>query len=228
MPPTLKAIGINALHDLGIIHRDIKAENILIDIRENVRIADFGLSHLDADARPLDRQGAYSISVVGTPYCMAPEILSNISNPGSMTYGPPVDWWSLGCIVYQLVSPNHKARFASSFAAILLIQSFQPLFETQHDTLTYAAWCTSHGRSHKQYSAFQNFQAIFADLISGVSSYCSFSNTIIYLYRGSCWIPPRQRGTGSARFQAMNHSCFHVARRNSSMHTLMVSETGFV
>lgn len=145
------AIGINALHELGIIHRDIKAENILIDIRENVRIADFGLSHLDADARPLDRQGAYSISVVGTPYCMAPEILSNISNPGSMTYGPPVDWWSLGCIVYQLVSPNHK-----------------PLFETQHDTLTYAAWCTSHGRSHKQYSAFQNFQAIFADLISGL------------------------------------------------------------
>ncbi|KAG1764527.1 kinase-like domain-containing protein [Suillus occidentalis] len=50
-------IGINALHELGIIHRDIKAENILIDVRENVRIADFGLSHLAADARPLDQKG---------------------------------------------------------------------------------------------------------------------------------------------------------------------------
>ncbi|KAG1764453.1 kinase-like domain-containing protein [Suillus occidentalis] len=46
------ALGINALHKLGIIHRDIKAENIFIDVRENVRIADFGLSHLAADARP--------------------------------------------------------------------------------------------------------------------------------------------------------------------------------
>ncbi|KIK48621.1 hypothetical protein CY34DRAFT_8187 [Suillus luteus UH-Slu-Lm8-n1] len=162
------AIGINALHELGIIHRDIKAENILIDIRENVRIADFGLSHLAAGARPLDRQGAYSTSVVGTPYCMAPEILSNISNPGSMTYGPPVDWWALGCVVYQLVSPNHKARFASSFAAILLIQSFQPLFITQHDTLTYVAWCTNRGRTHRQFSSFQIFKGIFGDLVCGL------------------------------------------------------------
>jgi serine/threonine protein kinase len=75
-PPTLKALGINALHELGIIHRDIKPENILIDVRENVRIANFGLSYLAADARPLDRQGAYSTNVAGTPYCMAPEILS--------------------------------------------------------------------------------------------------------------------------------------------------------
>ncbi|KAG1762086.1 kinase-like domain-containing protein [Suillus occidentalis] len=70
-----EAFGINALHELGIIHRDIKAENILIDVRENIRIADFGLSYLAADARPLDRQGAYSTNVAGTPYCMAPEIL---------------------------------------------------------------------------------------------------------------------------------------------------------
>jgi serine/threonine protein kinase len=120
----LKALGINALHDLGIIHRDIKAENILIDIRENARIGDFGLSHLEADARPLNRQGAYSTSVMGTLHCMAPDILLNISIPSYMKYGPPVDWWSLGCVVFRLVSPDHKARFASSFTAILLIQFF--------------------------------------------------------------------------------------------------------
>jgi serine/threonine protein kinase len=118
-PPTLKAIGIDALHELGIIHCDIKAENILIDVRENVRIADFGLSYLAADARPLDRQGAYLTNVAGTLYCMAPEILYNISNPDSTTYGPPVDWWALGCVVFQLVSPNHMARFSSSFCCYL-------------------------------------------------------------------------------------------------------------
>ncbi|KAG1762089.1 kinase-like domain-containing protein [Suillus occidentalis] len=145
------AISINALHELGIIHRDIKTENILIDVRENVRIADFGLSYLAADARPLDRHGACSTNVAGTPYCMAPEILYNISNPNSMTYGPPVDWWALGCVLYQLVSPNHMA-----------------LFKTQRHTLDYAAWCTSNGAKHRQFPIFQNFKGIFGDLVSGL------------------------------------------------------------
>jgi serine/threonine protein kinase len=119
-PPTLKALGIDALHELGIIHRDFKAENILIDVRENVRIADFGLSHLAVDARPLDRQWACSTDVVGTPYIMAPEmLLCNVYDPDAMTYGPPVDWWALGCVLYQLVSPNHMARFSSSFCCYL-------------------------------------------------------------------------------------------------------------
>ncbi|KAG1847849.1 kinase-like domain-containing protein [Suillus subalutaceus] len=50
------ALGINALHCMGIIHRDIKAENILIDIQENVRIADFGLCYMHNE--PLDRRMA--------------------------------------------------------------------------------------------------------------------------------------------------------------------------
>ncbi|KIK41392.1 hypothetical protein CY34DRAFT_206872 [Suillus luteus UH-Slu-Lm8-n1] len=46
------------------------------------------------------------------------------------------------------------------------------------------------------------------------------SLTLNYLYRGSCWIPSRHHGMDSARSQAMNHSCLHVAAsRNSSMHT---------
>ncbi|KAG1758569.1 kinase-like domain-containing protein [Suillus occidentalis] len=162
------ALGINALHDLGIIHRDIKAENIFIDIRGNARIGDFGLSYLDADARPLNRQGAYSTSVMGTLQCMAPDILLNISIPSYMKYGPPVDWWSLGCVIFQLVSPNHMVRFASSFAAILPIQSFQPLFETQQHILSYVAWCTSDGRTHRQHPSFQNLKSNFGDLISGL------------------------------------------------------------
>jgi serine/threonine protein kinase len=206
MPPTLKALGINALHELGIIHCDLKTENILIDVQENVRITDFSLSYLAADARPLDQQGEYLTSMVGMPYCMALVILYNISNPNSTMYGPPVDWWALGCVVFQLVSPNHMARFAPSFAAILLIQSFQALFKTQNNTLTYAAWCISNGGTHRQSPFLQNLRGNLGDLICGVSSYRSFSNTIIYLCRGSCWIPPRRRGTGSARFQAFNYS----------------------
>jgi serine/threonine protein kinase len=119
----LKALGIRALHNIGIIHRDIKAQNILIDVRENVRIADYGLCYIDNDAYPLDREQVYSTDAVGTTYTMAPEVLQNTLDPGTMEYGTPVDWWSLGCVLFQLISEEHKARFASSFAAILLITS---------------------------------------------------------------------------------------------------------
>jgi serine/threonine protein kinase len=159
---------------------------------------------------------------------MAPEVLSNISKPESKKYGPPVDWWGLGCIVYQFFSHKHKARVASSFAAILLIHSFQTLFQTQDHILHYADWCTGPDGRDKQLSLFKGFPAMFRDLISGVSSYCSFSNTIIYLYGGSCWIPARHRGMDSARSQAIKYSCLHVASRNFLMRALVVSEIGFV
>jgi serine/threonine protein kinase len=109
----LKALGINALHEMGIIHRDIKAENILIAVRENMRIADFGLSYVDENEGPLDRQWAYMTSAVETTYCMAPEILHSRFKSRPIQYGTPVDWWALGCVVYQLILKRHKARLPS-------------------------------------------------------------------------------------------------------------------
>ncbi|KAG1774163.1 kinase-like domain-containing protein [Suillus placidus] len=162
------ALGINALHEIGIIHRDIKAENVLIDVRENVRIADFGMSYVNKEEGPLKRQQGYTAGAVGTIHCMAPEILHNRSNPGSMKYGAPADWWALGCVIYELVSKNHKARFASSFAAMLLILSCQALFDTEDDILFYIEWCSSGDRTSKQFPIFEDFYENTADLISGL------------------------------------------------------------
>jgi serine/threonine protein kinase len=107
----LKALGIHALHTMGIIHRDIKSENVLIDTQENVRIADFGVSYIDKEPKLLVPWRDYTSDVKGTTNFMAPEILRNRKNPDPVKYGMPVDWWAFGCVLYELLSPpDHKAR----------------------------------------------------------------------------------------------------------------------
>lgn len=145
---------------------------VLINVRENARISYCGLCYIDNDESPLDREREYTTSAVGTTYCMAPEVIQNKLDPGSQEYGTPVDWWSLGCVVYQLVSKTHKARFASSFnAAILLIASSQALFYTRDDIFRYVAWCSDGDipQRSRKHSKFKVFQRSIQDLLSGVS-----------------------------------------------------------
>ncbi|KAG2068772.1 kinase-like protein [Suillus decipiens] len=166
---TQMALGINALHELGIIHRDIKSENILIDVRENVRIADFGLGYIKQGEGPLERERGYTASVVGTIHCMAPEILHNKDIPGSMKYGASVDWWGLGCVIYELVSKKHEACFASFFTAILLIRSYQALFVTEDDITVYVSACyNSPDGTSRRLPIFNQFPPNIADLVSGL------------------------------------------------------------
>ncbi|KAG2103071.1 kinase-like domain-containing protein [Suillus discolor] len=144
-------LGINALHEIGIIHRDIKTENILIDVRDNVRITDFGVSYVNKDEGPLDRQRNYSSESVGTTSIMAPEVLRNISDRRPSKYGAPADWWSLGCVIYELVSKKHEA-----------------LFFTEDEIFSYVSWCSNRDRPSKRFPAFEELQENLADLISGL------------------------------------------------------------
>ncbi|CAJ1974610.1 unnamed protein product [Sphenostylis stenocarpa] len=82
--------GLQHCHERGIMHRDIKASNLLIDRRGVLKIADFGLATSIESEKPLTNR-------VVTLWYRAPELLL-----GSTDYGCSIDLWSAGCLLAEM------------------------------------------------------------------------------------------------------------------------------
>ncbi|XP_011636649.1 serine/threonine-protein kinase S6KL [Pogonomyrmex barbatus] len=94
------ALAIDFLHNAGIVHRDLKATNVLLDEDGHAVIIDFGLAKW---LQRMERTNTFC----GTPQYMAPEILKK------EYYGQEVDWWSLGVLACVLFTNEFPSTLSS-------------------------------------------------------------------------------------------------------------------
>eukprot|EP01116_Phalansterium_solitarium_P024102 TRINITY_DN8717_c0_g2_i1.p1 TRINITY_DN8717_c0_g2~~TRINITY_DN8717_c0_g2_i1.p1 ORF type:complete len:755 (-),score=332.11 TRINITY_DN8717_c0_g2_i1:955-3219(-) len=100
-------LAISYLHANGILYRDLKPGNILLDFDGHICLADFGLS------KEVLSMAAALHTACGTPTYSAPEVIE-----GSH-YGKAIDWWSLGILMYQLLVGETPYRFEGDFRLFL-------------------------------------------------------------------------------------------------------------
>ncbi|KAL4556327.1 hypothetical protein LXL04_038975 [Taraxacum kok-saghyz] len=106
-------LGLDYLHKNGIMHRDIKGANILVDNKGCIKLADFGASKQVVELA----NGSGAKSMKGTPYWMAPEVILQTGHSFS------ADIWSVGCTVIEMATgkPPWSQQYQQEVTALFYI-----------------------------------------------------------------------------------------------------------
>ncbi|KII93880.1 hypothetical protein PLICRDRAFT_36100 [Plicaturopsis crispa FD-325 SS-3] len=106
--------GLEYLHSKGILHRDLKADNILVETSGVCKISDFGISKRTDD---IDRNGHTAMQ--GSVFWMAPEVIS----PQKKGYNAKVDIWSVGCVILEMWAGERPWSEEEAVAVMLKLYS---------------------------------------------------------------------------------------------------------
>jgi serine/threonine-protein kinase len=112
------AEAVQAAHARGVLHRDLKPSNILIDAAGEPRVSDFGLAKRLEAGDSVTHTGA----ILGTPCYMSPEQAAG--SRGDV--GPASDVWSLGAILYQMLTGRPPFQAASPMDTLLAVLEADP------------------------------------------------------------------------------------------------------
>ncbi|EFQ98268.1 ste/ste11/ste11-unclassified protein kinase [Nannizzia gypsea CBS 118893] len=107
--------GLAYLHDQGILHRDLKADNILLDLDGACKISDFGISKKSDNIYGND----VTNSMQGSVFWMAPEVVQS----QGQGYSAKVDIWSLGCVVLEMFAGRRPWSKEEAIGAIFKLGS---------------------------------------------------------------------------------------------------------
>ncbi|KAK4196694.1 PaTLK2 MAPKK kinase encoded by the PaTLK2 protein [Triangularia verruculosa] len=109
--------GLSYLHNMDIIHRDIKGANILVDNKGTIKISDFGISKKLEATNILNgaNNNKHRPSLQGSVFWMAPEVVKQTS------YTRKADIWSLGCLVVEMFTGTHPFPDCTQLQAIFKI-----------------------------------------------------------------------------------------------------------
>jgi len=147
---------IRHLHNHSIIHRDLKPSNILLSPECEVKVADFG------NVRSLKKSAGKSdlnlTKDIGTRWYSAPEVLL-----GSKSYGKPVDMWSLGCLLAEILSGKPLFRGGSTAEQVGIIFSIigEP---TEEDMKSFKCSIPLAGLSHVPKKQAISLEEIFPNI----------------------------------------------------------------